>query len=30
MTELEYQEYIRHTHHAFCRIVILHAAKEKK
>ncbi len=26
MTELEYQEYIRHTHHAFCRIVILHAA----
>ncbi len=26
MTELEYQEYIRRTHHAFCRIVILHAA----
>ena len=26
MTELEYQEYIQHTHHAFCRIVILHAA----
>lgn len=26
MTELEYQEYIRHTHNAFCRIVIRHAA----
>lgn len=26
MTELEYQEYIQHTHNAFCRIVIRHAA----
>ena len=26
MTELEYQEHIRHTHNAFCRIVIRHAA----
>jgi len=26
ITELEYQEHIRHTHNAFCRIVLLHAA----
>ena len=26
MTELEYQEHIRHTHNVFCRIVIRHAA----
>lgn len=26
MTELEYQEQIRHTHNAFYRIVIRHAA----
>ena len=26
LTELEYQEHIRHTHNAFCRIVIRHAA----
>ena len=29
MTELEYQEYIRHTHNAFCKIVIRHAAIDK-
>lgn len=26
MTELEYQEHIQHTHNAFCKIVIRHAA----
>ena len=26
MTELEYQEHIRHTHNAYCKIVIRHAA----
>ena len=26
MTELEYQEHIRHTHNAYCKIVICHAA----
>ena len=26
MTELQYQEHIRHTHNAYCKIVIRHAA----
>ena len=26
MTKLEYQEHIRHTHNAYCKIVIRHAA----
>ena len=29
MTELEYQEYIRHTHNAYCKIVIRHAVIDK-
>ena len=29
MTELEYQEHIRHTHNAYCKIVIRHAAIDK-
>ena len=28
MTELEYQEHIRHTHNAYCKIVIRHAATD--
>ena len=29
MTELEYQEHIRRTHNAYCKVVIRHAAIDK-
>ena len=29
MTDLEYQEHIRHTHNAYCKVVIRHAAIDK-